>query len=262
MIKLMAKGINKIYNPKNREPVYALKDVNLNVEDGEFAVIVGPSGCGKSTFVNIVGGLLKPSSGELIVDGKVIDGAGADRGMVFQGYSLFPWLTVKENIGFGLKIRHKNKKEIDDIVSEYINLVGLNEFADALPKSLSGGMKQRVAIARTLANNPAILLMDEPFGALDAQTRLVMQEFLSKIVAKTKKTVLFITHDIDEAILLGDKIYVMTKRPGFIQKCINIDCDRERTHKMLLEPKFATIKEEIFDMLWQESVKMATKCAV
>lgn len=259
MAKLVANAINKIYKPKDREPVYALKDVNLSIDDGEFAVIVGPSGCGKSTFINIIGGLLEPSSGTLTIDGKKVKGAGADRGMVFQGYSLFPWLTVKENIAFGLKIRNKSKKEIDEITAEYINLVGLHDFADSLPKNLSGGMKQRVAIARTLANNPAVLLMDEPFGALDAQTRLVMQEFLANIVDKTKKTVLFITHDIDEAILLGDKIYVMSKRPGFIQKCINIDYTDIRNHKMLLQPKFAQIKEEIFEMLWQESVKMATR---
>lgn len=257
MDKLRAENINKIYKLKNGEEVYALKNVNISVEDGEFAVIVGPSGCGKSTFINIAGGLLPQTSGTLKVDDKEVSGPGADRGMVFQGYSLFPWLTVKENISFGLKIRKVDEHEIDRIVSEYMDLVGLKDFANALPKSLSGGMKQRVAIARTLANNPAVLLMDEPFGALDAQTRVIMQEFLAKIVKKTKKTVLFITHDIDEAILLGDKIYVMTKRPGFIQRCIDVEYDGERNHKMLLKPEFMKMKEEIFDMLWQETAAIA-----
>lgn len=259
MAKLIAEKINKVYKDKDGNLVYALRNVDLMVNDGEFAVIVGPSGCGKSTFVNIVGGLLEQTSGKLTVDGHEVRGPGADRGMVFQGYSLFPWLTVKENVGFGLKVQKKPADEIEKIVSEYINLVGLKEFADTLPKALSGGMKQRVAIARTLANDPAILLMDEPFGALDAQTRLVMQEFLARIVSATHKTVLFITHDIDEAILLGDNIYVMTKRPGFIQRCIHIEYDGERNHKMLLEPKFVDVKAEIFEMLWQESVNVASK---
>ena len=256
MAKLIAENINKIYTTKDDNDIYALKDLNLVVEDGEFAVIVGPSGCGKSTFINIVGGLLEQSSGRLTVDGHEVKGPGADRGMVFQGYSLFPWLTVRENVGFGLKIQNKQLDEINRIVSKYINLVGLKDFADAHPKMLSGGMKQRVAIARTLANNPAILLMDEPFGALDAQTRLIMQEFLARIVSTTNKTVLFITHDIDEAILLGDKIYVMTRRPGVIQRCIHIEYPKERTHKMLLEPQFLKIKEEIFEMLWQGSMNL------
>lgn len=259
MAKLIADKINKVYKGKDGSPIYALRNVDLTVNDGEFAVIVGPSGCGKSTFVNIIGGLLEQSSGSLTVDGREVKGPGADRGMVFQGYSLFPWLTVRENVGFGLKVQKKPQAEIDKVVSEYIELVGLGEFADTLPKALSGGMKQRVAIARTLANNPAILLMDEPFGALDAQTRLVMQEFLAKIAAAAHKTVLFITHDIDEAILLGDKIYVMTKRPGFIQRCIHIKYDGERNHKMLLERSFMDIKAEIFEMLWQESVNAASR---
>lgn len=160
MAKLIAEKINKVYKDKDGNPVYALRNVDLMVNDGEFAVIVGPSGCGKSTFVNIVGGLLEQTSGKLTVDGHEVRGPGADRGMVFQGYSLFPWLTVKENVGFGLKVQKKPADEIEKIVSEYINLVGLKEFADTLPKALSGGMKQRVAIARTLANDPAILLMD------------------------------------------------------------------------------------------------------
>lgn len=257
MDKLVVKKLNKIFVDNKGEQVHALKDIDLCVKEKEFAVIVGPSGCGKSTLLNIVGGLEKATNGTVEVDGKIVTEAGVDRGMVFQGYSLFPWLTVKENVEFGLKIKKVPKAERSEISKRYIEIVGLQGFENALPKELSGGMKQRVAIARTLANNPAMLLMDEPFGALDAQTRLVMQELLSDISRTAETTILFITHDIDEALLLGDKIYIMSRRPGYITEELTINYEGKRNHNTLLEPEFIKNKKIIMDMLWKSSKEAA-----
>ena len=198
-VKLKVSNLQKIFPAanKNGKELTALKDINLEVKESEFVVMVGPSGCGKSTLINIIGGLEEATEGEVLIEGKPVTAPGADRGMVFQGYSLFPWLTVQKNVEFGLKMKKVAKAERERIAKEYIQLVGLSGFENALPKQLSGGMKQRVAIARTLANSPEILLMDEPFGALDAQTRMVMQELLAKISRETKNTILFITHDIE-----------------------------------------------------------------
>ena len=218
-----------------------------------FAVVTADPGCGKSTLINIIGGLEEATEGEVLIEGKPVTAPGADRGMVFQGYSLFPWLTVQKNVEFGLKMKKVAKAERERIAKEYIQLVGLSGFENALPKQLSGGMKQRVAIARTLANSPEILLMDEPFGALDAQTRMVMQELLAKISRETKNTILFITHDIDEAILLADRIYVMSRRPGTIREILEVQMSGERSHEMLVTPEFLQMKRKIMDMLWQES---------
>lgn len=257
-IKLEVKNVNKIYKSKGREPVHALKDISFSVENKEFAVIVGPSGCGKSTLLNIIGGLDNATSGNVEVDGVEVYEPGADRGMVFQGYSLFPWLTVQENVEFGLKIRGFLPVDRAKVSKEYIKLVGLSGFEKALPKQLSGGMKQRVAIARTLANKPSLLLMDEPFGALDAQTRVIMQELLLEISRKTETTVVFITHDIDEALLLGDKIYVMSRRPGCIKEIITNDIvTGKRNHNDILRPEYAVLKKKIMDMLWQDSTDAA-----
>ncbi len=233
--------------------VVAIENVNLTVEESEFVMIVGPSGCGKTTLFNIIGGLEEQTSGEILLDGREVNGPGAERGMVFQGYSLFPWLNVQKNIEFGLKMKGIGKTERAEQAQKYIELVGLNGFENALPKQLSGGMKQRVAIARTLANEPEILLMDEPFGALDAQTRVVMQELLADISSKTKTTILFITHDIDEAVLLGDRVYVMSRRPGTIRDVLEVDLPAQRTHECLVLPEFLAVKKKIMDMLWQES---------
>lgn len=251
-MKLEVKDLTKIYTGTNGE-VTAIDHVNLSVEESEFVMIVGPSGCGKTTLINMIGGLDKATSGEVILDENVVTGPGPDRGMVFQGYSLFPWLTVKKNVEFGLKMRKVPKEERSKKADEYIKLVGLEGFENALPKQLSGGMKQRVAIARTLANEPEMLLMDEPFGALDAQTRVVMQELLSKISRETKTTILFITHDIDEAVLLGDRIYVMSRRPGTIRDVLTVDLPQERNHDCFVLPQFVETKKKIMDMLWQES---------
>ena len=251
-VKLEVKNLTKTYEDKNGK-VTAIDNVNLTVEESEFVMIVGPSGCGKTTLINMIGGLVEPSSGQVILDGKEVSGPGVDRGMVFQGYSLFPWLTVQKNVEFGLKMRGVAKKERAEKALEYINLVGLNGFENALPKQLSGGMKQRVAIARTLANEPQMLLMDEPFGALDAQTRVVMQELLAKISKETKTTILFITHDIDEAVLLGERIYVMSRRPGKIREVLSVNLPDERSHECLVMPEFLDTKKKIMDMLWAES---------
>lgn len=251
-IKLQVRGLSKIYEDNGRE-VVALKDVNLEVKESEFVMIVGPSGCGKTSLINIIGGLDEASSGEVLLDGNAVSGPGADRGMVFQGYSLFPWLSVQKNVEFGLKMKKIPAAERAEHARKYISLVGLEGFEDALPRQLSGGMKQRVAIARTLANEPEVLLMDEPFGALDAQTRVVMQELLADISRRTGTTILFITHDIDEAVLLGDRIYVMSRRPGTVRDAITVDIPGERNHNSLVLPEFLKTKKKIMDMLWQES---------
>lgn len=250
--KLQVKDLTKIYTGSNGD-VTAIDHVSLEVEESEFVMIVGPSGCGKTTLINMIGGLVEPTSGEVILDGKVVNGPGADRGMVFQGYSLFPWLSVKKNVEFGLKMRGIDKAERSDRAMEYIKRVGLEGFEDALPKQLSGGMKQRVAIARTLANEPKMLLMDEPFGALDAQTRVVMQELLAKISREMKTTILFITHDIDEAVLLGQRIYVMSRRPGKIRDVLKVNLPEVRNHECLVSAEFLNTKKQIMDMLWAES---------
>ncbi len=254
-MKLKVTNLQKIFPAANRREndVVALKDINLEVRESEFVVMVGPSGCGKSTLINIIGGLEEATEGQVQIDGKAVTEPGADRGMVFQGYSLFPWLSVRKNVEFGLKMKGVPKKEREQTAREFIRLIGLSGFENALPKQLSGGMKQRVAIARTLANHPEILLMDEPFGALDAQTRVVMQELLAKISRETKNTILFITHDIDEAILLADRIYVMSRRPGTIREVLTVDIEGERNHEMLVAPEFLKMKQKIMDMLWQES---------
>lgn len=251
-IKLQVRGLSKIYEDNSKE-VVALKDVNLEVKESEFVMIVGPSGCGKTSLINIIGGLDEASAGEVLLDGKSVSGPGADRGMVFQGYSLFPWLTVQKNVEFGLKMKKIFPAERAEHARKYIRLVGLEGFEDALPRQLSGGMKQRVAIARTLANEPEVLLMDEPFGALDAQTRVVMQELLADISRRTGTTILFITHDIDEAVLLGERIYVMSRRPGTVLDAITVDIPGERNHNSLVLPEFLETKKKIMDMLWQES---------
>lgn len=252
-LKLEVRNLTKIYEGAGGKEVVALDRVNLEVKESEFVMIVGPSGCGKTTLINIIGGLDIATDGEVLLDGKAVTEPGADRGMVFQGYSLFPWLTVQKNVEFGLKMKGVSAEERAKRAQEFIELVGLKGFENALPKQLSGGMKQRVAIARTLANEPQVLLMDEPFGALDAQTRVVMQELLADISRRTGTTILFITHDIDEAVLLGQRIYVMSRRPGTIRDVIEVELPGERNHNSLVLPEFLETKKKIMDMLWQES---------
>ena len=252
-LKLQVSHLSRVFEGSSGNSVTALHDVNLEVRESEFVMIVGPSGCGKTTLINVIGGLDTATEGEVLLDGKPVEGPGADRGMVFQGYSLFPWLTVQKNVEFGLKMKKVSPSERAERARKYIELVGLEGFENALPKQLSGGMKQRVAIARTLANEPEVLLMDEPFGALDAQTRVVMQELLAKISRTTGTTILFITHDIDEAVLLGQRVYVMSRRPGTVREVINVNLPGERNHNSLVLPEFLEIKKRVMDMLWQES---------
>ncbi|WP_202370576.1 ABC transporter ATP-binding protein [Pseudomonas sp. MWU318] len=227
----------------------ALEQVSFEVPDQQFAVLVGPSGCGKSSLLYLTAGLAEPTSGEIYVGGQQVQGPGADRGMVFQSYTLFPWLTVRQNVEFGLKRRGMPAARRKEIVDFYVNEVGLSGFADSYAKQLSGGMMQRVAIARALANDPQILLMDEPFGALDSQTRLQMQQLLLRVWGNSKKTVLFVTHDIDEAILLGDRVYVMGAKPGRIKQILDVPIERPRSLDMVMERSFIDMKREIFGLL-------------
>jgi nitrate ABC transporter ATP-binding subunit len=210
------------------EAVQALSHVNLSIDKGEFVCLIGASGCGKSTLLRIIAGFERPSSGEVSLYENVITGPGSDRGMVFQDYALFPWMTVRENIGFGPKQKGLAKKYVDEITAEHLNMVGLAKFADRFPHQLSGGMKQRVAIARVLANECELLLMDEPFGALDALTRESLQQELLDIWARTKVTVIFVTHSVEEAVLLSDRVVVMTAGPGRIETDVAIELARPR----------------------------------
>lgn len=235
-----------------KQSVTALENISLQVPENEFAVIVGPSGCGKSSLLYLTAGLVEPTSGEIRVNDKRIDGPGADRGMVFQAYTLFPWLNVRDNVEYGLKRRRMPAVQRREIVDYYLREVGLEHFADAWPRQLSGGMMQRVAIARALANDPSILLMDEPFGALDSQTRLSMQQLLLDVWGHNSKTVLFVTHDIDEAILLADRIYVMSGRPGIIDRTIDVKLSRPRSSGVVMEDRFIEIKREILGILHRD----------
>jgi NitT/TauT family transport system ATP-binding protein len=241
--------------PKGGKPVTALDGISLEVAKNEFAVIVGPSGCGKSSLLRLVAGLAEPTGGTIRLDGKTVTRPGKDRGMVFQSYTLFPWLTVQENVEFGLRVGGMAAEERSRIAGQFIAEVGLEGFEKSYPKQLSGGMMQRVALARALANDPEILLMDEPFGALDSQTRSLMQELLLNIWEHSHKTVLFITHDVDEAILLGDRVYVMTARPGRIKEVIEIGIPRPRSVDVLTSEPFMKLKRRIMGLIHEEAVR-------
>ena len=247
--RLKVENVSLRYQSPKGETFTALDNVSFEVPDQQFAVIVGPSGCGKSSLLYLTAGLAEPSDGAIYVGGRKVDGPGADRGMVFQSYTLFPWLTVRQNIEFGLKRRGLPSNEIRTIVEFYLGEVGLAKFAEHYPKQLSGGMMQRVAIARALANDPQILLMDEPFGALDSQTRLQMQQLLLQVWGNSKKTVVFVTHDIDEAILLADRIYVMGARPGRIKEILEVPIERPRSLEVVMEPEFIRMKRHILELL-------------
>jgi len=234
-------------------PAPALVDIDLDVAEREFVCILGPSGCGKSTLLNIVAGFLTPSAGTVLVDGKPVVGPGADRGVVFQEYVLFPWLTVAGNVEFGLVLQGRPVAERQRIVARYLDLVGLRAHAGKFPVQLSGGMKQRVAIARALANNPAIILMDEPFGALDAQTREVLQEELSRIQRVEHKTIVFVTHSIREAVYLADRVVVMTSAPGRLKQVFPIKLPEVRER---LAPDFTQYESEITRVVKEEVSKV------
>ncbi|NJN56444.1 MAG: ABC transporter ATP-binding protein [Leptolyngbyaceae cyanobacterium SL_5_9] len=246
--------LHKQFQTRNG-PIVALKDINLHIEEGEFVCAVGASGSGKSTLLRLIAGLETPTAGEVRVDGVRVTGPGADRGMVFQHYTLYPWMTVAKNVGFGLKLQGMAEKERRQRVSYYLDVVGLAQFAKALPKELSGGMKQRVAIARALASQPKILLMDEPFGALDVQTKETMQQFLLQVWERTRTSIFMITHDVEEAVFLSQRIYVLTSRPGTILREVVLELPSQRDYHIKRQPKFQDYKEEIMGLLRGESVE-------
>jgi len=234
----------------------ALDDITLDVRAGEFLALVGPSGCGKSTLLDLLGGLTAPSSGRVLLDGKVIEGPARDRGIVFQQYALFPWRTAAQNAEFGLDIAGLKARERRERALHYLDLVGLSGFADRYPHELSGGMKQRVAIARSLAYDPEVLLMDEPFAALDAQTRETLQGELLRIWRRTGKTILFITHGIDEAVVLGQRVAVMTSRPGRIKQIVDIPAElHSETEDVRSLPEFGHVRHEVWSLLRDEVLK-------
>jgi len=234
----------------------ALEDISLDVRAGEFLALVGPSGCGKSTLLDLLGGLTTPTSGRILLDGRPITGPGRDRGIVFQQYALFPWRTAAENVEFGLDIAGFNATQRREIARHFLDLVGLSGFANRYPHELSGGMKQRVAIARSLAYDPEVLLMDEPFAALDAQTRETLQGELLRIWRATGKTIVFITHGIDEAVVLGQRVAVMTSRPGRIKQVIDIpETLRSEADDVRALPEFGHVRHEIWSLLREEVQK-------
>ena len=252
--KLHIHNVSKIYRTDGHE-VLAIDEIDLKIRNKEFATLLGPSGCGKSTLLRIVAGLIKPTRGVVRLEGKVITRPGQDRGMVFQSYTLFPWLTVKDNIQFGLRVAGMPKARQEQIAQEFVEKVGLKGFEKTYPKGLSGGMKQRVAIARALANNPAILLLDEPFGALDAQTRSLMQELLTQVWEELHKTILFVTHDVEEAIFLSDRVFVMTARPGQIKAEIDIPLERPRSYEVKATEAFLRLKKQALALIREEAIK-------
>ena len=254
MSELRIDDVSVWFDDGRRGRVQAVDHVSAAIADGEFVCLVGPSGCGKSTLLNVVGGLVRANAGEVLIDVQPVTGPGPDRGMVFQSYTLYPWLTVRDNVEFGLKLARMPRAARQSVSDRLLELVRLEGFADAYPKALSGGMRQRVAIARALANNPRVLLMDEPFGALDAQTRALMQELLLDVWSREGRTILFVTHDIDEAIFLADRVLIMSHRPGRIRLELPVPLPRPRGYALLATPEFAALKRQVLDIIHEESV--------
>jgi len=253
MSQIIVNNVQKVFKTPDKD-VIALKDINLEIKQGEFVCLLGPSGCGKSTLLNAVAGFALPSSGAITVEGKLITGPGPDRGMVFQEYALFPWMTVAQNIAFGMEVQKKDKAEIDLTVNQLLEMLHLNDFRDRFPKDLSGGMRQRVAIARILALDSPIMLMDEPFGALDALTRRNLQDELLRIWNKLGKTILFVTHSIEESIYLADRIVVMTYRPGTVKRDQYVDMPRPRDPS---SAEFNDLKRELGRLVMEEQQRHA-----
>jgi NitT/TauT family transport system ATP-binding protein len=247
-VTLEVKNLNKVFETESNT-VTALKDINFKAYRREFVCVIGPSGCGKSTLIRILAGLESASDGAILLNGEAINGPGPDRGMVFQGYTLFPWLTVKRNIMFGLLRSGVSHDEAEQRALQWLDLIGLGKFANSYPNQLSGGMKQRVAIARALANQPKILLMDEPFGALDPQTRVKMQNYLMEIWQNIDITVVFITHDLDEAIYLADRILVLKAHPGEVQEVIEVPVPQPRSPEQLLSAEFLATKKRLEELV-------------
>lgn len=260
-IKIQARDVRMDFaiedDKGRRQQISALQDFNLDIREGEFFTILGPSGCGKSTFLNVLAGLAHKTSGSITIDGRPAEGINLHQGVVFQGYALFPWRTVLQNIEMGLEIRKVPKRERKETAEHFLDLVGLSGFAHRYPHELSGGMRQRVAIARALAYSPDLLLMDEPFAALDAQTREILQAELLRIWEAHKKTIVFITHSLDEAIYLSDRIAVMTHRPGRIKSILDVPLARPRPAETRHSPQFVQLREQAWDVL-RDEVAFAT----
>lgn len=259
--KIEIRNVSKIFNirrnSKENKDFAALKNVSLNVRSGEFLTIVGPSGCGKSTLLDIIAGLVHANSGEIYIDNNRITGPALDRGIVMQGYALFPWRTIRHNVEFGLEIKGVPKNERKKISEEYLNLVGLQGFEDRYPYELSGGMKQRVAIARALAYDPEVLLMDEPFAAVDSQTREILQDELLRIWEKTSKTIIFVTHSIEEAVGLADRVAVMSANPGSIREIVDVNLPRpRRIGDVRSSADFNWIYHRIWELLHNEQTQV------
>lgn len=243
--------LSKVF-PRQKDAVEVIKGIDLDIKEGDFVSIVGPSGCGKSTFLHIVGGFIDKTAGRVLVRGNEVSKPGPDRGMMFQESALFPWRKVYGNVAWGLELQKLSKSEISERVEYYLKLVGLWDFRNHLPSELSGGMRQRVSLAKTLAINPDVLLMDEPFGALDAQTREVMQDELQRIWSESKKSVLFVTHDIDEAVYLSDYVVVLSKRPAIAKEIVDIKLPRPRNLEIRKSYEFVDYRNYIWDLLHEE----------
>ena len=254
MSDLISENLNMIFKTPKGETVHALKDVSFTLKKGELLTILGPSGCGKTTLLNITAGFLRPTSGTITLNDKEIDGPGVERGMVFQQGALFEWLTVAENVNFGLRMKKENTKLTEEKVEEWLDIVGLKGFGNTPTYQLSGGMQQRVALARCLINDPDLILMDEPLGALDALTREKMQSLVLKIWKETGKTIILITHSVEEALLLGERLYVMAPRPGRIHKEYNLPFAemglKEDLREIKKNKEFSSKREEILSMIW------------
>ena len=253
--KIALQGLGHEYvNPFTRERVLALDGLTLDVADGEFLTVVGPSGCGKTTLLNILAGLIPPTRGAVLVDGRPVTGPGRDRGVVFQEFAILPWRTVERNIAHGLEIQGVPKAERAAVVRRFVELIGLAGFEKKYPHELSGGMRQRVAVARTLAANPEVMLMDEPFASVDAQTRITLQEELNAIAQATRKTILFVTHNVEEAVFLGDRCCVLARRPGRVKALVPVDIPRaRRTWKLFTsDPVFGAMKDRVLRLVREE----------
>ena len=250
-VDILVKNVHKVFQSDSGD-VVALKDINLEIKDGQFVCLLGPSGCGKSTLLNAIAGFSLPTMGEITVNNKKVTEPGPDRGMVFQEYALFPWMSVADNITFGLRIKKEDPKKIKTKLDELLAMLKLTEFKDRYPKDLSGGMRQRVAIARVLALDSPIMLMDEPFGALDALTRRSLQDELLKVWYEYKKTIIFVTHSIEEAIYLADRIVVMSYRPGTVKKDIMVEMPRLRNPT---SPEFNALKKELSELVMTEQMR-------
>ncbi len=254
-VRVKIDNVYKVFSGRSGETV-ALNGVSLDIHDNEFICVVGPSGCGKSTLLNIIAGLTEPTSGKVYCDGREVVGTGTERGVVFQQYALFPWLTVRKNVMFALNMRGVKGAAAKDEAMKYLEMVDLARFADSYPKELSGGMKQRVAIARAYAAEPEVLLMDEPFGALDAQTRTQLQTELLLTWEKHNKTCFFITHDVDEAIILAQRVVIMSARPGRIKDIVDVDIPYPRTQETKISPEFSALKNHIWSQVYQEYLEV------